>query len=292
MRFASTSGNRPVIVVGEFDGFHLGHRQLLHSATRLARSSGRPLVAVILCDTRQSTMLTADERCWATMASGATSAVVIEVPTTIDAGPLIVDEVISRLHPWAVVMACLPGDDSTARFPALRAAFSRHAVEVVQMPRWCNPDGEPITTSGVRASLAAGEIPRANDWLGRTFTLTGTVVHGSGLGRTIGFPTANLDLAVDCLVPMRGVYAAEVHLPSGEPHRAAVNVGVRPTVQDHGPVLVEAHLLDFDADLYGDRVQVGFRRWLRDEQRFDSVDALVGQLAVDIEQVRLILRTG
>lgn len=294
MQFGRISGQRPAIVVGEFDGFHLGHRQLLHGAIRVAQTNGQPLVAVILRHAEHASLLTIDERCRATMVSGASNAIAVEVlsPSAPDVGRVIVDEIVSRLDPSTVVMACLPGNASTARFPNLRAEFVRRGVDLIEMPRWCNPDGEPITSSGIRAALRRGAIAQANDWLGRTFTLTGRVVHGSGLGRTIGFPTANLDLADPRTVPMHGVYAAEVRLPNNELHRAAVNIGVRPTVEDHGALLVEAHLLDFDADLYGDRIQVGFRRWLRDEQRFDSVDALVGQLAVDVEQVRLMLRAA
>jgi riboflavin kinase / FMN adenylyltransferase len=188
-------------------------------------------------------------------------------------------------------MACLPTEPASARYPSLRAELSHRAMELVEVPRWNDPDGRYVTSSRVKDALRRGEIVTANDWLGRTFTLTGTVVHGSGLGRTIGFPTANLDLSPSRLVPMNGVYAGLVDLPNGERHRAAINIGVRPTVADDGVLLVEAHLLDFDGDLYGDTIEVGFRRWLRHEHRFDSLDGLVTQLAVDVEQTRLLLRS-
>ena len=90
---------------------------------------------------------------------------------------------------------------------------------------------------------------------------------------------------------MRGVYAAHVDLENGDAHRAAVNIGVRPTVEHDGDLLVEAHLLDFDGDLYDQHLEVRFRRWLRDEKRFDTIDHLVAQLARDVEHTRLLLRS-
>jgi riboflavin kinase / FMN adenylyltransferase len=282
-----------VVLLGEFDGFHLGHRQLVHRAGLVATRLGRALVAVVLVDQSVDLVLTSvEERCWALLASGASSvhAMSITSPDHPDTGSQLVDEVIARLAPAAVVMACLPGDESSARYPSLRLEFSRRATELIEVPRWSDPDGQYVTSSRLKMALRQGEIVAANDWLGRPFTLTGVVVHGSGLGRTIGFPTANLDLPQDRLVPMNGVYAGVVGLPNGEQHRAAINIGVRPTVETDGTVLVEAHLLDFDDDLYGATIDVGFRRWLRHEQRFESLDALVAQLATDVAQTRLLLR--
>ncbi len=293
VRRSSRDAVSPIVVLGEFDGFHLGHRQLADAALRVAQRERRPLVAAVLADMGAAhTLTTVDQRCWALLASGASSALVVSLVDASDPAIAveIVDQIANRLAPSAVVMACLPDDASTARFPQLRAEFAERSIEVVEVPRWRNPDGQFITSDAVRDALRTADIPRANDLLGRTFSLIGTVVHGSGLGRTIGFPTANLDLRADALIPRRGVYAALVDLADGSQHRAAVNIGVRPTVERDGHVLVEAHLLDFDGDLYGVRIDVGFRRWLREEQRFGSVDELVAQLALDVEHTRLLLR--
>jgi len=285
---------RAVVVLGEFDGFHLGHRQLAHDAFEIADRLGRPLVAVVLDDSSTAKRLTSvEERCWALLASGSVSALAVTVDS-ID-GPaavqLVAESVLGRLDPAAVVMACPPDGQSTPRYPSLRAALAERGIEVLEVPRWTDPDGEVITSARIRDALGRGEIAHANDWPGRTFTLAGPVVHGSGLGRTIGFPTANLALADDQLVPMRGVYAAHVDLPDGSRHRAAVNIGVRPTVEHDGNLLVEAHLLDFDADIYDQSIEVRFRRWLRHEQRFESVDRLVEQLGKDVLHTRVLLRS-
>ena len=284
---------RPVVVLGEFDGFHLGHRQLVDAAAQLARLQGRPIVGVVLDDPGAERVLTSvEERCWALLACGVGSAIAITFTEPDDpaAGAQAVDEIVARFDPVAIVTACLPGNPDAARYPALRAECERRGMTMVEVPRWLNPDGSLITTARIRDALAGGDVVRATDWLGRRFSLTGTVVHGSGLGRTIGFPTANLDLPANQFVPMNGVYAALVELADGDERRAAVNIGVRPTVEEHGKLVVEAHLLDFDGDLYDQRITVAFRRWLRDEHRFESIDALVTQLATDIRQIRLLLR--
>ncbi len=287
------TAQRPVVVLGEFDGFHLGHRQLVDAAAHLAARLERPLVGVVLDDPRAAQVITpVEDRCWALLACGAAHAIAITFasPEHPAAGAHAIDEIVERVDPQVVVTACLPGSPSIARYPVLRDECTRRGIEVVEVPRWPDPDGSLISGARVREALATGDVVRANDWLGRTFTLAGTVVHGSGLGRTIGFPTANLDLPFNLLVPMNGVYAAVVDLPDGEQHRAAVNIGVRPTVEAHGKLLVEAHLLDFDGDLYDLRIQVGFRRWVRDERRFESIDALVAQLATDVQRIGLLLR--
>ena len=284
---------RPVVVLGEFDGFHLGHRKLVHHAAALAQELGCPLVGVVLEDGTAGQLLNGiDERCWALLASGASSAlaVTLDSPGSASAGTAAVEEIVRRLDPQMIVMACLPDETSVTRYPFLRDECARHGVPVVEVPRWSDPDGRVISSVRIRAELSVGDIVRANDWLGRMFTIAGTVVYGSGLGRTIGFPTANLELPQNRHVPMNGVYAAIATVADGSERATAVNIGVRPTIEHDGKVLVEAHLLDFDGDIYGTRLQIAFRRWLRHEQRFDSVDELISQLHNDVAHTRLLLR--
>ena len=114
-------------------------------------------------------------------------------------------------------------------------------------------------------------------------------MHGSGLGRTIGYPTANVPPPAGRLLPALGVYAGTVRLPGGSEHASAINVGVRPTVELAGTVLVEAHLLDFDDDIYGARIDVAFHERLRGELRFGSIDELIAQLRRDVDDTRRIL---
>ncbi|NNC74587.1 MAG: bifunctional riboflavin kinase/FAD synthetase [Acidimicrobiia bacterium] len=143
-------------------------------------------------------------------------------------------------------------------------------------------EGAPFASTVVRKMLEAGDVAEAARMLGRPFELRGTVVHGDSRGRTIGIPTANLEVAREYAVPRRGVYVAEVTV-AGDVHHAVVNVGVRPTFGG-GREVIEVHLLDFDADLYGDEIAVRFLSHVRDERRFDGVDELVTQIHLDIER--------
>ena len=151
--------------------------------------------------------------------------------------------------------------------------------------------GEVVSSSRVRERIASGDFPEASRLLGRPYDLAGEVVEGERLGRKIGFPTANLEVS-GMLLPPNGVYAA-VATSRGLRKPAAVNIGVRPTVDGGpGPVRVEAHLLDFEGELYGERLGLEFRRRLRGEERFPSLDRLVAQIAKDVESVRRWARNG
>jgi riboflavin kinase / FMN adenylyltransferase len=144
-------------------------------------------------------------------------------------------------------------------------------------------DGEIVSSSHIRGLVAAGEVDQAAHFLGTAFQLRGEVVHGDERGRELGFPTANLIPAEALVCPGHGVYAC---LADG--HAAAVSIGVRPTFQTGRGELIEAHLLDFDGDLYGQELGLRFLRRLRGERRFDSVQALVEQMRRDVERTREI----
>ena len=288
----SRQGRGPVVVLGGFDGFHLGHRELLHVAADIAAREQLQTVAVVMDDAAVVEHLSpVAERCRLAMMHGAGAVHVVTVDSR-DAGAAdqVVHEVVSRIEPSMIVMACLPASDDDARFPSLRRTIRRHEVPLAEIDRWSGVDRQPVTSAAIAESLAAGDVVRAAAQLGRPYTIDGIVVHGSGLGRTIGFPTANIPPPGDQVLPARGVYAAMVTVGDGSVHRAAVNVGVRPTVEEHGGLLVEAHLLDFDDDLYGQRLRVAFHLWLRGEQHFGSLDGLIAQLARDATRAGIALR--
>lgn len=145
------------------------------------------------------------------------------------------------------------------------------------------PVVEGISSSAIRKAIEAGEVEKANDMLGRRFSLPGIVVGGNRLGRTIGFPTANLLTESGIVVPANGVYAAYATLHDGKRHNAMVNIGVRPTIRRGNDTTVEAHVIDWNGDLYGHNVSVSFVSRLRDEEQFKSIDALRAQLVKDRE---------
>jgi riboflavin kinase/FMN adenylyltransferase len=148
-------------------------------------------------------------------------------------------------------------------------------------------DDQPISSSRIRQALRAGDVTLAARCLGRPYSIQGPVVVGAQRGRTIGFPTANVEVPAERAVPANGVYAAWARLAK-EDHRAVVNIGTRPTF-DNGPRTIEAHLLDFDREIYGQRLTLDFVAHLRPEQRFNGIDELVAQIQRDAQRARRML---
>ena len=146
-------------------------------------------------------------------------------------------------------------------------------------------DGERVSSGRIRALLAAGDVSEARHLLGAPFQVRGRVVHGDARGRLLGFPTANLIPDARFVNPGHGVYAA---LADGIP--AAVNIGVRPTFADAEGELIEAHLIDFDGDLYGRELRLEFLERLRSEQRFETSGALIEQMRRDVDAARTVCR--
>ncbi len=172
----------------------------------------------------------------------------------------------------------------------LKAIASSYRIDVTIVSlQTC--EGERISSSAIRQALQQGDILQANRLLGRPYTLAGVVVKGQQLGRTIGFPTANLQLPPEKFLPRQGVYCVRVHgssLTSSQP--GVMNIGQRPTV-DGTSLTVEIHLLDWSGDLYGHTLTVSLEQFLRPEQKFDSLDALNRQIQADCEAARAFLGT-
>lgn len=147
----------------------------------------------------------------------------------------------------------------------------------------------PVTSTRIRTALAAGDVRHAELLLGRPHEVHGVVEHGDGRGRTIGFPTANVAVPGDIMLPVDGVYAGAYVRPDGAEHRAAISLGRRPTFYtDNGMLLLEAHLLDFDDDLYGEHARVSFSHFLRGQVKYDSIESLCAQLTKDVEATRSV----
>jgi riboflavin kinase/FMN adenylyltransferase len=154
------------------------------------------------------------------------------------------------------------------------------------------PDGveEPVSSTAIRRALAGGQVEIATNLLGRAFEVRGVVVNGDKRGRTIGFPTANVEVPNAMCLPADGVYAGKFQCDDGSVHACAINLGRRPTFFEHADSsLLEAHLLDFDQDLYGQKVSVTFEHFLRSERKFDGLEAIKTQLQLDVAAARLAL---
>ncbi|MDC0222049.1 riboflavin biosynthesis protein RibF, partial [Gammaproteobacteria bacterium] len=175
------------------------------------------------------------------------------------------------------------GHRRAGNFTLLQEKSAEAGFEVIETSAY-ERNGQRISSTFIREQLANDDFGLVEQLLGRPFSMKGEVEHGQQLGTDLGFPTCNLNPSRR-KIPLNGVFACEVRL--GDRYRqAAVNIGYRPTITEEGNALLEAHILDFDEDLYGKTIEVIFRKKLREELKFDGLEALKQQMSVDVEQVR------
>lgn len=287
------------VTVGNFDGVHRGHRDLVTAARAWADAHGGPAVAVtfdpppvaLLAPGRGPPPLStlADRAGWLT-AAGADHVVVLRTDVTLlNLSPeAFFDEiVVGRLAARAVAEGYnfRFGRGRAGDTALLRRLCERAGVAFTEVPPH-TAGGEPVSSSRVRAALAAGDVAAAADLLGRPYVVAGTVVGGAQRGRTIGFPTANLG-GVATLFPLEGVYAGRATV-DGQTRPAAVNLGPNPTFGEAARKL-EVHLLDFAGDLYGRVMSLQFVARLRSVRPFSGPDDLVSQLKLDVAEARVVL---
>ena len=290
---------RRVIALGFFDGVHLGHAALLRRAVEAAGARGAA-PAVFTFDRPPKEVVTG-------------------VPCPLINSPEDRRELVSRLYGIReVIMAPFDREMMTTSwedFVTELLVGRWHAVHLVaghdhrfghknagtpellqakcaQLGLGCDVipkvevGGITVSSTYIRRLLELGQVERAAQFLGHPHTLTGPVRHGRGVGSVRLFPTANLVIPPHVLVPSHGVYVTRVYLPDGTDYAAVTNVGTRPTLDNGADVTVEACILDFQGDLYGKRLRLEFYRRLRDELRFDSLDALRSRIAADAETTR------
>lgn len=289
-----------VIAIGMFDGVHRGHRRVIEAARRLAERHGTPTEVFTFVE-HPRTILRPDNPV----------PLLTPWPEKVDRlGELGVDACVAahftpdlaQLAPDAFVERILVGQlgvvgvvsgfnfhfghRQAGNTTVLRELGRLHGfdVEVVEP---IEADGGVVSSSRVRELVATGGIEEANQLLGYPYTLTGTVIHGDKRGRTIGFPTANLEVDPLKLLPAFGVYACWVHW-NGQRLPAVVNIGQRPTF-DPPKLMIEAHLFDFSADLYGQQLSVSLIRRIRAEKAFSGIDALIAQITDDCQVARGML---
>jgi riboflavin kinase/FMN adenylyltransferase len=292
-----------VLTIGNFDGVHLGHRALLGELMAMARELALP--ATVLTFEPHPRELFAPDQAPARLASmrdklellaecGVDRVHVCRFDRKL-AG-LTAEQFIERILVRGLsVRHLIIGDDfrfGKARggdFTLLQNAGHAHRF-VVEAMRTVDFGGLRVSSSAVRDALAAGDIERAELLLGRPFVIAGRVMDGKKIGRTIGFPTANIQVRRKRL-PLSGVFAVTVSGIDSVPLAGAANIGVRPTVAEGLKPVLEVHLLDFDRDIYGAHVDVNFLHKLRAEAKFDSLDSLKAQIARDVADVRAFFAT-
>jgi riboflavin kinase/FMN adenylyltransferase len=290
------------VAVGSFDGVHLGHQAVLQKMVAAAQEA-RVRTAVLTFFPHPKRVIqqltepyylgTLDERV-ARLAELGIHLIIthpfndrvrhIRAATFVEA----LCHYLDMRQLWGGNFAL--GYQREGDIPFLRRLGTEKGYTVMQVNEIVSWQGERVSSSRIRRSLLEGDMAEVTGCLGRPYQVSGVVVHGKQMGRTIGFPTANLDVWPEQLLPDNGVYATFAWL-DGVRHVAATNVGVRPTVNGH-QLTVEAHLLDFDGDLYGRTIHLDFIKRIRPETKFPGLDALKAQIQADVQQVRELLSSN
>jgi riboflavin kinase/FMN adenylyltransferase len=276
------------LAVGEFDGVHVGHREVIRGADTVLTFEPHPRT-VVSPDSAPKLLTTLDAKAELIAELGVRELVVIPFDGSFaaqEAEDFVDSVLVEQLDARRVSVGenFRFGHRARGDVALLRehGGFETRVAELVEQ------DGEIVSSTHIRGLVTAGDVASAARFLGAPFGMRGPVVHGDKRGRTLGFPTANLVPDPRMVVPDHGIYACRVRV-AGRSHVAAVNVGVRPTFKTGRGLLVEAFLLDFDGDIYGEELQLEFVARMRGERRFDSVETLVEQMTRDVAETRRVV---
>lgn len=283
-----------VVTIGNFDGLHLGHMELIRKTVELSRENKMESIAFtydihplsFLYSKAVHLLMSNEDKEEILISKGIDR--VLHVPfdeqirnmTSKEFCDLILIEKLKTRH---LVM----GAD---------AKFGKEKTDINHIKQYCEARGifvhiipllimdeKRISSSNIRKLVEHGDVEKANKYLGRDFSVEGTVVHGKKLGRKLGYPTANIFVAADKAVPAKGVYETLVEL-DGKLYKGATNVGTNPTVGDK-TLRVESYVIDFDEELYGKKIKISFIRKLRNEMKFDSLEKLIEQMGEDVKNI-------
>lgn len=289
-----------VLTIGKFNGMHLGHRSLLEQI--VARAQAINGVSAAITFEPHPTLVLQPQIARVYLAPAHERLQIMSATGLDHLITLTFDERLIRLTAEAFMQQVCTHINLKELWvgPEFRLGYrAQGTVEVLQalgkeLGYTVQPitkfeiDGAPVSATRIRELLQHGFVDRVPELLGRRFAVVGEVVHGDHRGRTIGFPTANVAVGPQNLLPADGVYACEVTLADGAVHPAVTNVGVRPTFGALNRT-VEAHLLDWSGDLYGQHIRVAFVQRIRGEQKFNGIDELKAQIARDADRARELL---
>jgi riboflavin kinase / FMN adenylyltransferase len=301
------------VTIGAYDGVHLGHRAVIAEVRRRAAERGlatavvtfdRHPASVVRPESAPRLLTDLDQKLELLAGTGVDYCLVItfDEARSQESAEDFVREVLAGCLAARVVVVGedfhfghgRSGNVKLLADMGVDLGFDVEGLDLVDRAGVAaDAEGDRVSSTRIRHALAAGELAEANALLGRPYEIRGVVAHGDERGRDLGFPTANVSVPGDILLPADGIYAGWFERADGSVHRAAISLGRRPTfyAEAHASLL-EAHLLDFAGDLYGERVKVRFVAHLRGEVRFESVDALIAQIGRDCDEVRRILSSN
>jgi riboflavin kinase/FMN adenylyltransferase len=291
--------SRCVATIGKFDGVHLGHQAILGQLKGKADQLRLPSLVILIEPHPEEFFAPSPDRCPARLTTQAEKLALLESMAVDFVYLLKFDLALSQLSAEDYIRSILVeglgiaafivgndfryGHRRQGDFQLLQEFGAALDFEVIETAT-CEVDGHRVSSTLVREQLEEADFPLVQRLLGRPYAISGEVVEGRKLGADLGFPTCNVNLHRQ-RIPLHGVYACEVEL-DGRCYSAAVNVGYRPTVNKLDEALLEAHLLDFSGDLYGRRLEVVFCARIRGEQKYESLEVLKRQIAIDVQQVR------
>jgi riboflavin kinase/FMN adenylyltransferase len=276
------------VALGTFDGVHRGHREVIRGADTVLTFDPHPLS--VIAPARAPLLLTTLERKAELVSSLGVSELVV-VPFDASFAALTADEFVERVLVERLRATHVSvgenfrfghGAEGDAERLQADDRFETRIAPLLEI------DAEVVSSSHIRGLVLGGAVEYADELLGSPFTLTREVVHGDKRGRELGFPTANLLPADGYVTPGHGVYACRATIAAGRSYAAATNIGVRPMFVTGRGELIEAFLLDFEGDIYGQPLRLEFLKRLRGEKRFDSVEALIDQMNRDVDEARAL----
>ena len=299
-------GERTVVTIGAYDGVHLGHQAVIEQVRTLAADDGARSV-VLTFDRHPATVVRPESA--PLLLTSAEQRLELLAGTGIDATVVLsFDEHQSHETPESFVERVLVealgvrsivvgedfhfGRDRRGNVDLLEKVGRTNDFDVRPVTLLPRLDGidEPVSSTAIRRALAGGDVTRAASMLGRWHEVRGIVIMGDQRGRQLGFPTANVAVPRLTCLPADGVYAGWYERPDGATYPCAINIGRRPTFYEHADAsLLEAHLIDFDDDLYDEGAEVRFSHFLRSERKFDGIEAIVAQLTLDVAHARELL---
>ena len=303
----SNNSKRSVVTIGAYDGVHRGHQAVIGQVRNEALQLGCQSVvvtfdkhpaSVVRPESAPKLLTDLDQKLELLQQTGIDATLVVEFNrerSTEDPALFVKRVLVDTLRAQVVVV----GEDFHFGFnrggnvAMLRELGKQFDFQVEPVKLIARPDGveEPVSSTSIRRALAGGQVEIATNLLGRAYEVRGVVVNGDKRGRSIGFPTANVEVPNAMCLPADGVYAGHFTREDGAVYACAINLGRRPTFFEHADhSLLEAHLLDFDEDLYGEHVRVTFEHFLRSERKFDGLEAIKTQLQLDVAAARLATR--
>ena len=301
----SADSMRSVVTIGAYDGVHRGHQAVIAQVKATARQLGcrsvvitfdRHPASVVRPESAPKLLTDIDQKLELLEKTGVDATMIVSFDasqSTEEPASFVKRVLVDALNTQVIVV----GEDfhfgvkRAGNVAMLRDLGKQFDFEVAPVQLIQRPDGvtEPVSSTSIRRALAGGQVEVATNLLGRAYEVRGVVVNGDKRGRTIGFPTANVEVPNAMCLPADGVYAGKFQCDDGSVHSCAINLGRRPTFFEHADhSLLEAHLLDFAGDLSGQKVMVTFEHFLRSERKFDGLEAIKTQLQLDVEAARLV----